>query len=70
MNPVRLVGPSVVLREIEPDDWRDARALDSDPEVVRYQTNDLLDEAGTKAALARSIGFASVVPRTVYDLAI
>ncbi len=70
MHPVRLVGPTVILREIVPDDWRDAQVLDSDPEVVRYQTNDVLDEAGTKAAIARSMALASTAPRTVYDLAI
>ena len=70
MNSVRLVTPTVILREIAPDDWRDAQVLDSDPVVVRYQTNDVLDEAGTKAAIARSVNFAGQVPRTVYDLAI
>jgi ribosomal-protein-alanine N-acetyltransferase len=70
MNAVRLVTPTVILREIAPEDWRDAQVLDSDPEVVRYQTNDVLDEAGTKAAIARSMALAGQAPRTVYDLAI
>lgn len=60
----------LVLRELREDDWVDARALDADAEVVRFQSNDVLDEAGTKANVARTIASASASPRRVYDLAI
>ena len=70
MNPVRLTTPRLVLREVRLDDWVDAQVLDSDPLVVRYQTNDVQDEAGTKAYLSRSIAAASESPRHTYDLAI
>jgi [ribosomal protein S5]-alanine N-acetyltransferase len=70
MNSVRLMTPRVILREITANDWRGAQVLDSDPEVVRYQTHGLLDEAGTKAVLERAISSASTVPRTTYDLAV
>ena len=46
MSAVRpLKTKRLVLREVRAEDWVDARLLDSDPEVVRYQTNDVLDEA-------------------------
>jgi ribosomal-protein-alanine N-acetyltransferase len=60
----------LVLRELRHDDWVEARALDSDPEVVRYQSNDVLDEAGTRAYLAKNIARASETPRRVFDLAL
>ncbi len=67
---VRLTTPRLVLRELRLDDWVDAQVLDTDPQVVRYQSNDVLDEAGTKAYLARSIAAAAEVPRLTWDLAI
>lgn len=68
--PVTLTTPRLVLRELRLDDWRDARALDADPVVVRYQSNDVLDEAGTRAYLERNIAAAQASPRLVFDLAI
>ena len=74
MNSVRLTTPRLVLRELRLEDWADAQVLDSDPLVVRYQSNDVLDEVGTKAYLSRSIAAAKVpssvkVPMCiVYDL--
>lgn len=70
MTPVRLVTKRLVLRELREDDWRDARVLDTDPEVVRYQSNDVVDEAGTRAYLERNIAAAREDPRRVFDLAI
>lgn len=60
----------LVLRELREEDWVDARALDTDPEVVRFQSNDVLDEAGTKAYLARNIASAAESPRRVFDFAL
>lgn len=68
--PLRLQTARLVLRELRLDDWTFARALDTDPEIVRYQTNDVLDEAGTKQYLERSINAAAERPRTTFDLAI
>lgn len=70
MFPVRLVTPRLVLREIRDEDWRDARALDGDPQVVRYLTHDVLDEEGSRAQLARNVEAARASPRLVFDLAI
>ena len=67
---MRLETQRLVLRELRLDDWEEARALDTDPQVVRYQTNDVLDEAGTKKYLESSVRAAKETPRTVFDLAI
>lgn len=69
-EPLRLQTARLVLRELRLDDWREARALDTDPEIVRYQSNDVLDEAGTKKYLEGSIKAALELPRTIFDLAI
>jgi RimJ/RimL family protein N-acetyltransferase len=68
--PVMLTTPRLVLRELRLDDWRDAQQLDSDPQVVRFQSNDVLDEAGTRAYLERNVAAAQEAPRRVFDLAI
>lgn len=68
--PVTLRSARLTLRELREDDWRDAQVLDADPLVVRYQTNDVLDEAGTRAYLARSMEAARASPRRIWDLAI
>lgn len=67
---IPLMTKRLVLRELRAEDWVDARALDTDSEVVRFQSNDVLDEAGTKAYLARNIASAAQSPRRVYDFAI
>lgn len=70
MNPIRLTTKRLVLREIRTEDWIDAQVLDSDPRVVRYQSNDVIDEAGTKEYLAKSIAAQHETPRKVFDLAV
>lgn len=70
MFPVRLQTKRLVLRELRLDDWTEARALDADPQVVRYQSNDVLDEEGTRKYLERNIASAALTPRRVFDLAI
>lgn len=59
-----------MLRELRMEDWVDAQVLDSDPEVVRFQSNDVVDEEGTKKYLAGSIAAQSERPRRPFDLAI
>ena len=70
IHPVRLTTARLTLRELAVEDWRDARAIDADPEVTRYQSNDVTDEAGTRAYLERGVAGAQATPRRVYDLAI
>lgn len=70
MQPIRLTTKRLVLREIRSEDWVDARVLDSDPIVVRYQSNDVVDEAATREFLAKSIAAQAESPRKVFDLAV
>jgi RimJ/RimL family protein N-acetyltransferase len=70
MNPIRLTTKRLVLREIRSGDWVEAQRLDSDPNVVRFQSNDVVDEAGTKEYLAKSIAAQTETPRKVFDLAV
>ena len=70
MNPLRLTTPRLVLRELRLQDSTDAQVLDSDPLVVRYMSNDVVDEPGTRAYLAKSIAAAEQSPRLTFDLAI
>ena len=70
MNPVRLETKRLVLRELRSDDWVEAQRLDGDPLVVRFQSNDVLDEVGTKKYLEESIDARAVTPRIIYDFAI
>lgn len=67
---MQLTTPRLLLRELRLEDWADAQVLDADPLVVRYQSNDVLDEAGTKAYLSRSIVAAQENPRRSFDFAI
>ncbi|NVB36366.1 GNAT family N-acetyltransferase [Pseudenhygromyxa sp. WMMC2535] len=60
----------LTLRELAVEDWRDARAIDGDPEVTRYQSSDVKDEAESRTYLERSVAQAQAQPRRVYDLAI
>ena len=69
-QPIHLETERLVLRELRLEDWPGARDLDSDPEVVRYQSNDVLDEAGTRQYLEKSVREAGQAPRTVFDLAV
>jgi [ribosomal protein S5]-alanine N-acetyltransferase len=69
-GPIRLETERLVIRELVEDDWRAHRALDSDPQVVRYQSNDTLDETGTQEYVRKSIAAAQALPRSVYDLAV
>lgn len=68
--PVRLESERLVLRELRSDDWRDARAIDTDAEAVHFLSSDLCDEAATRAYLEKSIAQAKAVPRLLFDLAI
>ena len=69
-EPLRLVTPRLVLRDLRLEDWREAALADRDPEVVRYQNNGVLDEAGTKSYLEKALRWVDETPRVTFDLAI
>lgn len=60
----------LVLRELRSDDWVEAQRLDRDPLVVRYQSNEVLDEEGTRKYLEGSINAQAALPRIIFDFAI
>jgi [ribosomal protein S5]-alanine N-acetyltransferase len=68
--PLKFETRRLQLREFEETDAEAARALDSDPQVVRFMVYDVLDDAGTQAAMRKSIERAQATPRTVYELAV
>lgn len=68
--PITLDTPRLTLRELSLDDCADARALDGDPEVMRFMSASVTDEAGTRAYIEGSMASARETPRTVFDLAI
>ncbi len=59
----------LVLRELTLDDVPALHAIISLPEVVRYQTEDPVDEEGTRAVIERIRDAATVTPRLVFDFA-
>ena len=70
LHSVRLETARLVLRELAETDVAAHRALDADPDVVRYQSNDVTDETGTREYLRGSIAAAGAQPRGVFDLAV
>ena len=70
MTSLRLQTKRLLLRELRLEDWVDAQVLDRDPEVVRFQSNDVVDEEGTKKYLASSIAAQRELPRRTFDLAL
>lgn len=68
--PVRIETDRLVLRELVADDWRDARAWDSDPEVARFQSCEPSDEAGSRRYIEQSILTAKATPRRIFELGV
>jgi len=68
--PVTINTARLTLRELSLDDCADAQVLDSDPELMRYMSADVTDEAGTRAYIEGSMANARELPRRVFDLAI
>ena len=69
-QPLRLVTPRLVLRELRMEDWPEALLAERDPEVARYQSNEVLDEAGAKAYLEKALRSLEETPRVTFELAI
>ncbi|MGE0397747.1 MAG: GNAT family N-acetyltransferase [Kofleriaceae bacterium] len=67
---MRLETERLVLREFVEDDWRALFAIESQPDVVRYQANDVHDEARSREYVQGIMVCAREVPRLVFDLAI
>ena len=65
-----LVTERVVLREFTEDDWAPLFAIESHPDVNRYQAYDAYDEAKARWYVGRVIEDAAATPRLVWDFAI
>lgn len=60
----------LVLREFAEDDWPAFHAVESLPEVARYQSFEPRTEADSRAYIQRAIAGAAEEPRATYDLAV
>lgn len=67
---MELVTPRLLLRELDPADWREIHEYESDPEVVRYESFGPTTIDETIAYLERAIDDAADTPRLTWDLAV
>lgn len=67
---MRLETERLVLRDFVEDDWRALFAIESQPDVVRYQSFDAHTEDTARDYVAKVIADARRDPRLVFDLAI
>lgn len=67
---VRLETARLILRDFEAEDWSAAQRYESDPEVVRYQSFDVLNPEQSRQYIARDIEERRAEFRRIYDLAI
>jgi [ribosomal protein S5]-alanine N-acetyltransferase len=67
---VTLVTERLVLREFTENDWPDLHAIESDPEVARYQSFEPRTPADAQAYLQDTLAGARAQPRRTYDLAV
>ena len=65
-----LTTERLLLREFSDDDWLDLHAIESDPEVARYQAFEPRTPADAQAYLKRTMASAREEPRHTYDLAV
>ncbi|MFF4342814.1 GNAT family N-acetyltransferase [Kitasatospora sp. NPDC001540] len=70
MNPVRLSGPRLTLREVDPGDADALLAIYGDPEATRHLSFEPRTVEQVQAIVDRSIASAAETPRTEYGLAI
>jgi ribosomal-protein-alanine N-acetyltransferase len=70
VDPVRLVGQCVTLREFAPEDLAEVHAIVGDPVVTDWLSFDARDRAGAAAMLAGIRERAGQTPRTEYYLAV
>ena len=67
---MQLLTQRLILREFEEGDWVHTQVYESNPLVVRYQTNDVLNEQQSREYLRGSIATAREEPRRTFDLAV
>lgn len=70
MFPVQLETARLFLREYEEGDWPMVHVWESDPEVVRYKSNDVQTLPMAKEYVERVCRLARTEPRRVYELAL
>lgn len=66
---MRLETPRLILREFQVGDWRATNRYESDPEVVLYQSFDVMSEAESRAYITKAIDEQRSPSRRVFDLA-
>ena len=67
---VTLCTQRLLLREFTEGDWPDLHAIESDPEVARYQSFEPRTPADAQAYLQGTLVAARAQPRRTYDLAV
>jgi [ribosomal protein S5]-alanine N-acetyltransferase len=67
---VKLSTERLTLREFEESDWRATQQYESDPDVVRYQSNEVLSPEESRAYIRSVLEAARESPRKIYDFAV
>ena len=67
---MQLATDRLILREFVEDDWRAIHAIESQPDVVRYQTFHPRSEDDARVYVQGILVSARELPRTTYDLAV
>ena len=67
---MRLTTARLLVRDLVAVDWRDLLAIESDPEVVRYQPFEPRTAEDAHSYVDRAVLSAMAVPREAYDLAL
>ena len=70
MRDLRLETERLVIRELRDDDWRALHAVESLPEINRYQAYDAHTEQASRDLIARAQREAACEPRALYELAV
>ena len=70
MRDVRIETERLVIRELRDDDWRALHAVESLPEINRYQAYDAHTEQASRDLIARAQREAACEPRALYELAV
>jgi RimJ/RimL family protein N-acetyltransferase len=70
MRDVRIETERLVIRELRDDDWPALHAVESLPEINRYQAYDAHTEQASRDLIARALREAACEPRALYELAV
>jgi ribosomal-protein-alanine N-acetyltransferase len=70
MDPIRIPGRVITLRDLRPDDAADVYAIVGDDRVTQWLSFDSRDQATATAMVDGVISRAALVPRTEYYLAV